>query len=151
MIKRINHREEKLAQQIYLIFQASYKVEAKLLQATKFPPLTRTVNDFIECENAFYAYYIEDDIAGIIEIDINNKSSTHIQSLVVYPKFFRQGIGKSLVQFVFEKYKSKIFSVETGLANQPAINLYSAFGFEEVKKWDTEHNVIKIRLETSIN
>ena len=82
---------------------------------------------------------------------IRDRSSTHIQSLVVYPKFFRQGIGKSLVQFVFEKYKSKIFSVETGLANQPAINLYSAFGFEEVKKWDTEHNVIKIRLETSIN
>ena len=96
MIKEINHSETKIAEQIYLIFQTSYKVEARLLQATNFPPLNRTINDFTDCKNTFYAYYISEEIAGIIEVD-SNSSSTHIQSLVVYPKFFRQGVGKSLV------------------------------------------------------
>ena len=148
MIKEINHSEVKIAKQIYLIFQKSYKVEAKLLQATNFPPLKRNVNDFIDCKNTFYAYYISEEIVGIIEVDSNN-SSTHIQSLVVYPKFFRQGVGKSLVQFIFTKYKNKIFSVETGLLNQPAINLYAEFGFKEKKRWVTDHNVVKIRFEIS--
>ncbi len=145
MIAKIDNRNINIAQQIYLIFQASYKVEAELLNATNFPPLSRSIIDFRNSDNKFYVYYINEEITGLIEVDNNNKS-IHIQSLVVYPKFFRKGIGKKLVHFVLKNYSSKIFTVETGLANKPAINLYNSCGFKEDKQFDTDHGVRKVRL-----
>ena len=98
MISKIDNKKIEIAEKIYSIFQTSYKIEAKLLQATNFPPLNRTTTNLLNCNNTFYAYYLEKDIAGVIEID-HNSESTHIQSLVVCPKYFRQGVGRNLVQF----------------------------------------------------
>jgi len=39
------------------------------------------------------------ELAGVIEIDQNIKQ-THIQSLVVHPKFFKQEIARKLMEFV---------------------------------------------------
>ena len=146
MIVKIDNKKIEISKEIYSIFQVSYKIEAELLQATNFPPLNRTTTEFLDSSNTFYAYYIKKHIAGVIEIDDNSKS-THIQSLVVYPKYFRQGIAKQLVQFVLDSYTSKLFTVETGLDNKPAIKLYTGFNFQETKQWNTNHEVRKIRFE----
>ena len=151
MIKQLNNRETSISNKIYAIFQASYKVEARLLNATDFPPLKRTSEDISKSNNDFYAYYLERNIAGVIEIDKNSTQSTHIQSLVVYPRYFRKGVGKQLVRFVLDTYKSKVFTVETGEKNEPAINLYKAFNFKEEKKWDTDDGVCKVGFKVSIN
>jgi len=145
LIAKIDNRNINVAQQIYLIFQASYKVEAEILNVSEFPPLSKSVIDFTNSDNNFFAFYVNKNIAGLIEVDYNNKS-THIQSLVVNPKFFRQGIGRELVNFVLKTFNSMIFTVETGLANKPAINLYISCGFKEDKQFDTNHGVRKIRL-----
>jgi len=150
LIIKIDNKKIEISKEIHSIFQASYKIEAELLQATDFPPLKRTVSEFSNSNNSFYAYYIDKDMSGVIEVE-NNSESTHIQSLVVYPKYFRQGIAKQLVQFVLDSYTSKLFTVETGLANQPAIKLYTGFDFQETKQWDTSHGVRKIRFEKAIN
>ena len=78
---------------------------------------------------------------------MSNDSFTHIQSLVVSPKFFRQGVAQKLMEFVLESCDSKLFTVETGLENRPATELYRKFGFVEVKQWDTGHGVRKIKFE----
>ena len=145
MITRINNKEKEASEKIYLLFQASYKIEAELLKATNFPPLKRTVNDLIGSNNTFFAYYIEKEMLGAIEID--DGISMHIQSLVVHPKSFRKGIGKKLVSFVLDYYTSKSFTVETGAVNYPAIKLYKQFNFQEIKQWDTDHGVRKIRFK----
>ena len=93
MIKEIDNKIKEISERIYLIFQASYKVEAKLLKANDFPPLKRTINEFIMCDNVFFAYYIAERISAVIELDNNHNISTHIQSLVVDPRYFRKGIG----------------------------------------------------------
>ncbi len=89
---------------------------------------------------------MKQNIAGLIEIS-SNQSVTHIQSLVVYPKYFRQGIGKKLVMFVLDTYTSTDFTVETGIDNHPAIKLYISLGFEEQNQWDTDHGVRKVRFK----
>ena len=150
MIVKIDNKKIEISKEIYSIFQASYKIEAELLKVTDFPPLKRIVTDFLGCNNVFYAYYIGNDIAGVIEVD-DNSESTHIQSLVVSPKYFRQGIAKQLVQFVLDSYTSKVVTVETGLDNKPAIQLYTSFDFEESKQFDTTHGVRKIQLKKLIN
>jgi len=149
MIIKINNKENKIAEKIREIFQASYTVEAEMLKAVDFPPLKRTVSQFLSSNSKFYAYYLIKDIAAVIEIK-NHEELTHIQSLVVYPKYFRKGIGRKLVQSILNTYKSKIFTVETGIENHPAIKLYKSFGFQEQEQWDTNHGVRKVRLEKRI-
>ena len=146
MIIKINNKENKIAEEIRAIFQVSYTVEAKILKAIDFPPLKRTVSQFLKSDSEFYAYYLTKNIAGVIEIE-NDEDLTHIQSLVVYPKYFRNGIGRKLVQFILDNYEAKIFTVETGVDNHPAIKLYKSVGFQEQAQWDTNHGVRKVRFE----
>ena len=149
MISKINNKENKIAEEIRAIFQVSYNVEAKMLKAVDFPPLQRTVSQFLKSNSEFYAYYLTKSIGGVIEID-NHEDLTHIQSLVVYPKYFRNGIGRKLVQFILDSYKSKELTVETGIDNHPAIKLYKSFGFQEQAQWDTNHGVRKVRFKKRI-
>ena len=149
MIIKINNKENKITEEIRAIFQVSYTVEAEMLKAVDFPPLKRTVSQFLNSDSEFYAYYLIKNIAGVIEIE-NHEDLTHIQSLVVYPKYFRSGIGSKLVQFILDNYKSKIFTVETGIDNHPAIKLYKSFGFQEQNQWNTNHGVRKVRFEKRI-
>ena len=149
MIIKINNKKNKIAEEIQAIFQVSYTVEAEILKAVDFPPLKRTVSQFMNSNSEFYAYYLTKNIAGVIEIE-NDEDLTHIQSLVVYPKYFRNGIGRKLVQFILDNYKAKIFTVETGIDNRPAIKLYKSFGFQEQEQWDTNHGIRKVRFEKKI-
>ena len=146
MIEKIDNKWNQIALEIRRIFQASYAIEAKMLKAIDFPPLKRTISQFIDSNSEFYAYYMKQNIAGLIEIS-SNQSITHIQSLVVYPKYFRQGIGKKLVMFVLDTYTSTDFTVETGIDNHPAIKLYISLGFEEQNQWDTDYGVRKVRFK----
>ncbi|OUR90954.1 GNAT family N-acetyltransferase [Flavobacteriales bacterium 34_180_T64] len=146
MIKKLNHSNTDIAKSIRSVFQVSYAVEAKLLNATDFPPLKRPLEAYVNSETVFYGFFIEDELAAVVEINHESKA-THIQSLVVDPKFFRLGIAAKLIEFVFKTYNSKVFTVETGLANAPACKLYKKLGFFEVKQYDTNHNIRKICFE----
>ena len=146
MIEKLQNSELKIAKKMQSIFQDSYKIEAKLLSATDFPPLKRPLEDYLKSDTEFFGYEKNGELAGIIEI-IHNKNSTHIRSLVVNPLFFRQGIARQLMEFTLNTFDSDLFIVETGLENVPASKLYRKFGFIEVKQWDTNHGVRKIKFE----
>jgi ribosomal protein S18 acetylase RimI-like enzyme len=66
--------------------------------------------------------------------------------LVVHPKYFRRGIASELITFIFKLFIGNKITVETGLANIPAIALYKRFGFKEIDQYDTDHGIRKIRL-----
>jgi ribosomal protein S18 acetylase RimI-like enzyme len=84
-----------------------------------------------------------------VEID-QTADAIHIQSLVVHPRFFRQGIGMQLMEFVLKEFENEMFTVETGVDNGPATALYLKLGFFEVRQWDTDHGVRKIRFEKKV-
>ena len=146
MIRKVDHKETTVALQLYELFQVSYSIEARILGAIDFPPLKRELESFMESKNDFYGYYMDQELAAVTEID-SGPESTHIQSLVVHPKFFRQGIGHALVSFVLDHYDSQLFTVETGVKNDPATQLYLKLGFREVYQYDTDHGVRKVRFE----
>lgn len=146
MIKELLHSKISVAKSTQKLFKASYAIEAELLGATDFPPLKRNLESYRESNNTFYGYFVGDSLAAVTEID-SGPDSTHIQSLGVHPKFFRQGIGGDLVAFVLDHYDSKIFTVETGVMNDPATQLYLKLGFREVYQYDTDHGVRKVRFE----
>jgi ribosomal protein S18 acetylase RimI-like enzyme len=148
MIKKLDHTNLAIATKMRVVFQESYAVEAALLNATNFPPLQRPLESYIKSTTTFFGYHIKDEIVGIVEVSPKEKT-THINSLVVSPHFFRQGIGRELMNYILQKFFSKVVTVETGLENIPASKLYTSFHFKEVKQWDTDHGVRKIRFKLS--
>ncbi|GAA4887138.1 hypothetical protein GCM10023311_08540 [Flaviramulus aquimarinus] len=150
MIERLENNDIEVSIRIRTVFQLSYKIEAKLLNATDFPPLKRPLKSYVNSNTEFFGYLKDRELAGIIEIEHNN-SFTDIHSLVVNPTFFRQGIAKKLMEFVFNTFDSNLFIVETGLENGPATELYKKFDFIEVKQWNTDHGIRKIKFERRIN
>lgn len=150
MIEKLQNKNIDIATNIRTVFMVSYAVEAALLNATNFPPLKRPLENYIECDTVFYGYFENKVLAAVIEINQHNYS-THINSLVVAPNFFRKGIASKLIEFVFSFYTSNIFTVETGLKNEPATKLYKKLGFEEVKHYDTSHGITKVRFEKRRN
>lgn len=150
MIKRLQNTDIEVSKKIRSVFQSSYKIEAELLNATDFPPLKRPLENYVNSETAFFGYLNDKELAGVIEITHNN-NFTHINSLVVSPNFFRQGIARKLMEFVFETFDSNLYVVETGLKNEPATKLYEKFGFKPVKQWDTDHGVRKVKFERKTN
>ena len=150
MIEKLQNNEIEVSEKIRSVFQLSYKIEAKLLNASDFPPLKRPLKNYVNSNTEFYGYLKEGELAGVIEIERNN-SFTDINSLVVHPGFFRQGIARKLMEYVFNTFDSKLFVVETGLENEPAIELYKKFNFKEIKQWNTNHGIRKIKFERRIN
>ncbi|WP_378184753.1 GNAT family N-acetyltransferase [Aquimarina sp. W85] len=146
MIKKIAQRDKTIAEQIYRVFQVSYTIEAKLLKANIFPPLQRSVANLQNSETLFYGFYKAKTIIAVIEI-LKDVDSTHVQSLVVDPLHFREGIGRQLMTNILNNYDTPMFTVETGVDNIPACNLYRSLGFFEVKQWDTSFGIRKIRFE----
>lgn len=147
MITELNHKNESIAIKIHEVFQSSYAVEAKLLDAEEnFPPLKRPLSAYINTDNSFYGYHEGVALAAVIEIKESNET-THIQSLVVDPVFFRRGIASKLLRFLFENFDSEIFTVETGAANGPAIALYERHGFKKTKQWMTGVGIEKVAFE----
>ena len=149
MISKLDNKSNKISSDIYTVFQASYKIEAEILNAVDFPPLKRTIHIFINSNTQFFGFYSDEKLAGVIEIK-NEGKLTDIHSLVVHPNNFRQGVASKLMKFTLENFNSKKFIVETGLQNIPAINLYKQFGFKETKQWDTNHGIRKIELKLNL-
>jgi len=149
MIKKLDHTNQAIATKMRIVFQESYAIEAKLLNAINFPPLQRPLQSYIESTTTFFGYHIKDEIVGIIEVSPKEKT-THINSLVVSPHFFRQGIGRDLMDYILQNFSSKVFTVETGLENIPASTLYKNFGFKEIRQWDTDHGVRKVRFKLNL-
>ena len=148
MIQKLDHTNLAIATKMRVVFQESYAVEAKLLNAVNFPPLQRPLEGYTKSKTTFFGYHIKEIIVGIIEVSTIEKA-THNNSLVVSPHYFRQGIGRQLMKYVLQDFSSKVFTVETGLKNIPASKLYTSFHFKEVKQWDTDHGVRKIRFKLS--
>ena len=143
MIETLNNKSALVAKKLFTIWQESYRVEAKLLH--DFPPLNRTVPDFINSSTRFYGFVKDDNYNAVMELR-DNDGVLHIQSLVVHPSQFRKGLASKMIAFVLSENMDYNFTVETGCDNLPAINLYLKFGFVETKQYETDHGIRKICL-----
>ena len=150
MIVKLQNADLATATKIRSVFQVSYAIEAEILKAVDFPPLKRPIEDYVNCSNQFFGFLKDDELAAVVEI-IHNEEYTHIRSLVVDPAFFKQGIASKLMEFVLDTFDSSLFVVETGVDNGPASALYKKFHFKEVKQWDTEFGIRKVKFERIIN
>lgn len=144
MIEKLQNSDIEVSKKIYSIFQLSYAVEAELLDSTNFPPLKRPLESYLKSGNMFFGYHEKTELAGVIEIELTDEF-IDINSLVVNPKYFRRGIARKLLEFIFNKFDSQSFIVETGVNNEPATELYKKLGFKEIEQWDTDFGIRKVK------
>lgn len=147
MIQLISHRQPEQAARIYQVFQRAYPYEARLLGVKDdiFPPLKRSIEAIQLSDTHFYGYFESNFLAGVVELTIGE--NTRINSFVVDPNYFKQGIGSRMMQVVLENEDTNKFIVETGKQNVPAIALYKKFGFEIVREYDLPQGIVKVVME----
>jgi len=148
MIAKIDNSNEKIASQIFIVFQNSYKVEAQLIGTLDFPPLSRSAKDIKNSKTQFYGFIENECLAGVIEVTFIG-NFLDIDSLTVDPNYFRKGIANKLISYVLEIFNFSEAIVETAVVNLPAINLYKKHGFVEFKRWTPSHGIEKLALSMS--
>jgi ribosomal-protein-alanine N-acetyltransferase len=76
--------------------------------------------------------FFEEQLAGYAVFDCVIDEAS-LQNLSVHPKFQRKGIGRQLVQSIFEEYpQTQHVFLEVRISNKPAIALYEAMEFAEL-------------------
>lgn len=145
MIELLDHCSEDVANQIYDVFQRSYRVEAKLVGVKEFPPLQRSTSHIQAAGGRFLGQRIGSDLAAVIEYSL---SAAHlsIDSLVIDPRYFRRGLASKILRSLLDRVDWRTADVETAAANHPAIALYEKFGFSESKRWTTKEGIDKVEL-----
>jgi ribosomal protein S18 acetylase RimI-like enzyme len=135
-LERVDHTSESVARLIHSVQMSAYAQEARLLGAVYFPPLARTVDDVRNCQEEFFAALAADELIGAVSVWPDPEDmGRNIASLVVAPSFQRRGVAKSLMAHVLRLYGSDDLTVQTGVKNEPALNLYKNSGFVELRRW----------------
>ena len=129
MIHKVEHTRNDQALDIRRVFQVSYKVEAELLGASNFPPLSRPIDAFVGSANDFWGFQGSGTVGRIA------------------PDYFRRGIASQLINHVLQDYQVKAFTVETGRDNTPARKLYEGLGFKLLKTYTADENIVKVRYQ----
>lgn len=134
MITPIDITQREIVSDVLSIQTPAYQAEARLLKVPTLPPLQDTIESLQNCGETFYGYFINETLAGFISFK-QEEHMIDIHRLAVNPAYFREGIGKSLLQFIENLHDSvSKIQVSTGTGNIPATTLYTRFGFREVKK-----------------
>jgi len=149
MITKLDNSNEAVAQQIFAVFQCSYKIEAQLIGTSSFPPLLRSAIDIAHSTTQFYGFIEGEGIAAVIEVAIKDQH-LDIHSLTVDPNYFRKGIASKLVRFVLETMDIVKATVETAVVNMPAIAVYQKHGFVEYKRWTPSHGIEKVAMSIDL-
>jgi len=149
MITKLDNTNEVVAQQIFAVFQCSYKIEAQLIGTSSFPPLLRSVIDITHSTTQFYGFIEGECIAAVIEVAISDRH-LEIHSLTVDPNYFRKGIASKLISFALEAIDFVKATVETAVVNLPAITLYQKHGFVEYKRWTPSHGIEKVAMSIDL-
>lgn len=133
MIRLIDNTNPVMAAHILRVQIPAYRVEARLMNFDGIPPLQDTLESIQASAETFLGYFdADDDLAGFLSFEQEQAGYT-ICRLVVHPDHFRKGIGKALLHhFMSEVGKLQKVAVSTGATNEPALNLYKAFGFQQV-------------------
>ena len=140
MISKLDHQQKEIAEAIQRIQKPAYEVEAKLIGFDGIPQINESAAEIRKSEEIFFGW-TEQELKGFISFKKTGQT-IDIHRLVVAPPAFRQGIGSKLLAYLLEQYSGWEFVVNTGSANQPAINLYKSFGFIEQERFEVAPGIM---------
>jgi len=133
LIKIIDISNSKNAEDVLNIQIPSYKEEAEIIGSYEITPLKDTVYTLQHCRETFYGYYENEELCGVISIQIDD-DDVDIHRLIVHPNHLRKGIAQLLLNFLETKFRIETIKVATGSKNIPAVSFYKKNGFQNIKE-----------------
>jgi ribosomal protein S18 acetylase RimI-like enzyme len=150
VIKQLDTKDSKIAEQIVDLQKKSYLIEAELIDFYDIPPLKDTTDTIIQSDEVFYGYYSDDVLAGLISYKLE-EDLLDIYRVAVDPEYFRKGIARQLIEFIEDINKGiKRIIVSTGLKNQPAVSLYIKLGFNKLEEVEVAEGIYIVTFEKYI-
>ena len=130
MFKKLDLSDDAVANDVYCIQKAAYKIEAELLGTDEIPPLQESFESLQEVDELFLGFYQGKKLVGVVSYKIE-AAVLDIYRLFIEPSSIRQGIGRRLLDYVVQKNRGcEAVIVSTGEKNVPAVLFYESYGFE---------------------
>ncbi|WP_055105206.1 GNAT family N-acetyltransferase [Paenibacillus ihumii] len=131
MIVPLSLRDPDIVEQIWSLQHAAYRLEAHAVGVRHLPPLPDTLETLANSSESFYGTVTpEGEVLGAVAVARKKEGEVEITRLMVHPQHLRQGIGRSLLRYVIEKYSdTSLLEVKAGTLNAPAVSLYEQQGF----------------------
>ncbi|KON87762.1 GCN5 family acetyltransferase [Sporosarcina globispora] len=133
MIKEIDIKDRKAAEQVLSVQLPAYKIEAEIIGCADLPPLKDTVAALQITGETFFGYFIDEKLCGAISFKEEN-GVFDIHRLIVHPEHFRKGIAQKLLNYIELRPMLEKMIVTTGSKNTPAVAFYLKNGFIELEK-----------------
>lgn len=160
-VEPVDQSQPEMAQRILDLMQRSYRVEAKLIGSNDFPPLRRTLANIQLSTASFLGITQSGNLVAVAELDRRNtifvsehatdeeviEECLFIDSFVVSPDKFRQGLGAVLLGAILQRDGAEKIIVDTSVRNGPAIALYKKAGFSEESVYMHREGFEMIRLK----
>lgn len=147
-IRKLNKYDRSELKRIFQMQKAAYKIESKILHVKSLPPLSETLQDIENSTDEVFIGLIDSLPVGAIFLEKSNNVII-ISKLIVAPEYFRQGIAKGLLNYCLTTYPNTNFQVETGVKNNPALQLYRSLRFQVFSETILESNLKILKLERS--
>lgn len=134
-----------LATEVHALQRAAYAVEAELIGFDGIPPLHESLDDMLAAGETWLGIRDADGVAGAVSYEKDGDGWT-ICRLIVAPRAFRRGHGRTLVAAALAAIGDHPVAVSTGSANVPALALYRSMGFTETRRSEVAPGVTKTEL-----
>jgi ribosomal protein S18 acetylase RimI-like enzyme len=142
----LDHHDRELAGRIRDLQRASYAVEAELIGFNQMPPLVETTSDIARLDLIVLGDVERETLRGLLGYR-RDADVVDIDRLAVDPEYFRNGIGRALLEELHRReLDADRFEVSTGAANEPALALYRAVGYR-LKRQEVSRGVRLVHLE----
>ncbi|MBP1906368.1 ribosomal protein S18 acetylase RimI-like enzyme [Paenibacillus turicensis] len=150
MIVPLSLQNADVVEQLWHLQHIAYRLEAIALGLQEYPPLADTFDSIRNSTQSYYGWMDDqEELRGAIAVSDHRENqpprTIKINRLMVHNDYLRQGIGRSLVQYIVNAYPDLDIEVIAGAQNIPAISLYQSFGFEQRESYVVESGVRLIR------
>lgn len=120
--------------QLWRLQHVAYRLEAEIIGFQEIPPLMDTMETLRDCGEHFYGVHDDGELIGAVAVAEEEENTLTITRMMVHPDHFRKGIAASLMTYMLEQHADlPRYIVSTGTLNQPAVKLYTKFGFNPVE------------------
>ena len=151
MIHRLSMEDENIIKEVLTLQQEAYRVEAELIDFMDLPPLRDDRESLKASHEAFYGFYVEEELAGIISFEIE-ENILDICRVAVKPTFFRRGIAEKMLSYIIEIHpRIHKLLVSTGSNNFPAVRFYKKHGFSKYEEQEIREGLVISKFEKTIN
>lgn len=130
-VTRLDLQDEITIDDLWSLQHKAYRLEAEMIGFHEIPPLMETREMLRRSQEIFYGCFDEEnELLGAVAVEEETPNTLTITRMMVDPGHFRKGVAGKLLEYVFENYSNmEQFIVSTGKLNNPAVALYTKYGF----------------------